>query len=273
MLVELIHSDISTLKQTRWTLTINPLFDATFNSPDKYLMKRSFIVWLWLPINQSSHYIYLKFTVGKKKNYDEYSADCWWELVESTRKKHLKLLLAQILAFFIILLASFPSKFCPRFERPFVSVNYEKWTNIRLTLETLTSSIMINELFIKILTIKLYNISHFLVSAPNLLARCLLAIDKTFLCVKNMEMVPRENFATQFLFRAASCSSCTKNIRFRHSPAKCPYVHVFHTITVKSMLSKSERSERKIHFLYIDFIILFRVSFIKVEKMNYFPYI
>lgn len=65
-------------------------------------------------------------------------------------------------------------------------VNYKKWADIRLTLKTLTSSIMINELFIKISsTIKLYNISHFPPPAqPPTRQKPLLAIDKTFLCVK-----------------------------------------------------------------------------------------
>lgn len=71
---------------------------------------------------------------------------------------------------------------------------------------------MINELFIKISGYK--TLQHFSLSAcppwPSLLA-----IDKTFLCVKNMEMDEKQqNFATQFLFYAM-LFEWYKNIRFR----------------------------------------------------------
>lgn len=96
-------------------------------------------------------------------------------------------------------------------------VNYEKWADIRLTLKTLTSSIMINELFIKISsTIKLYNISHFPTLPTHSPAKSLsLQSIKHFYVWKIWKwMKNSRNFATQFLFYAM-LFEWYENIRFR----------------------------------------------------------
>lgn len=98
-----------------------------------------------------------------------------------------------------------------------LSVNYEKWANIRLTLKTLTSSIMINELFIKIpSTIKLYNISHFHL-APIPTAFALKSI-KYFMCEKYGNEWKTAEFCNSIfiLCRAiAGFGGGEKNVRFR----------------------------------------------------------
>ena len=154
-----------------------------------------------------------------------------------------------------------------------LSVNYEKWANIRLTLKTLTSSIMINELFIKIpSTIKLYNISHFHL-APVPTAFALKSI-KYFMCEKYGNGWKTAEFCNSIFILCRAIAGFSGGEKmfvsgFARRPSPCTYA-----LTGSVPCEKVCCVEHgKIHFQCLVSIFLDKTAFIHQKKWIILSYI
>lgn len=145
-----------------------------------------------------------------------------------------------------------------------------KWSNIRLALKTLTSSIMINELFIKISGYK--TLQHFSLSVVPLPPRSWQSIKHFYVWKIWKWMKNSKIFATQFLFYAM-LFEWYENIRFRlyQSSSPAPVRVCFEcTMWIKYVVE----GKNPLSMFSIDFPLLFSLTDSSWQgKMNYFPYI